>query len=208
MSKEQLLQEFAVAYEQLIETVSFAAQCGLTQWQDTWGPREIVGHLAGWEVMASVRIPRVVAGMPPAEFADQTQQTVMNDAINAAFVTLIGEQSLDTLCGLLRQAYQGNVELLKSLEDAFFQPGEYVYERTRGVIEHCQEHIEGLLLSLASLYQEQGKYAEAEPLFKRALAICERVLGPDHPHTQSVRRNYDGLLQEMGGNRRERKEET
>src|SRR5215467_13759258 len=196
MSKEQLIQEFASAYEQIIETASLTAQRGVTQRQDTWGPSEIVGHLAGWEVMASVRIPSIVAGMPPAEFADQRQQTVMNDAINAAMVTLIGEQPLDTLCGMLRQAYRRNVELLKSLEDAFFQPGEYVYERTKDVIEHCQEHIEGLVLSLALLYQEQGKYAEAEPLFKRALAICERALGPDHPHTQTVRRNYDWLLQE------------
>ncbi|MEO8972611.1 MAG: hypothetical protein ABI406_13560, partial [Ktedonobacteraceae bacterium] len=112
-----------------------------------WGPHETVGHLAGWEVMASVRIPMVVAGMPPAEFADETQQTVMNDAINAAIVTLIGEQPLATLCDMLRQAYQQNVELLRRLDDRFFQPGEYVYERTKGVIEHCQEHMQMLLLS-------------------------------------------------------------
>ena len=65
MSKEQLLQEFAEAYEKLIETASLAAQRGVTQRRDGWGPREIVAHLAGWEVMASVRIPRIVAGMPP-----------------------------------------------------------------------------------------------------------------------------------------------
>src|SRR6266567_3230583 len=131
MSKEQLLQEFAEAYEQLIETASLAVQRGVTQRRDRWGPREIVGHLAGWEVMASVRIPKIVAGMPPAEFADKTQQTVMNDAINAAMITLMGEQPL---------------ELLRSLEDSFFQPGEYVYERTKSVIEHCQEHMQQLVL--------------------------------------------------------------
>ena len=105
MAKEQLLQEFAQAYEHLMETASLAAQRGVTQGRDGWGPREIVAHLAGWEVMASVRIPRIVAGMPPAEFTDPTQQTVMNDAINAAIVTLIGEQPLETLCGMLRRAY-------------------------------------------------------------------------------------------------------
>ena len=147
MSKEQLLQKFAEAYEQLIETASLAAQRGVTQRRDRWGPREIVGHLAGWEVMASVRIPRIVAGMPPAEFADQTQRTVMNDAINAVMVTLMGEQSLETLCGMLRQAYQRNVEMLRKLDDTFFQPGQYVYERTKDVIEHCQEHLQGLVLS-------------------------------------------------------------
>ena len=144
MAKEQLLQEFAEAYEQLIETATLAVQHGVSQSQDGWGPREIVGHLAGWEVMASVRIPRIVAGMPPAEFTDPTQQTMMNDAINAAMVTLIGEQSLETLCDLLRQTYQRNVELLRSLDDTVFQPGEYVYERTKAVIDHCQEHMQQL----------------------------------------------------------------
>jgi len=201
LSKEQLLQQFAEAYEQLIEMASLAEQRGVTRQADRWGPREIVAHLAGWEVIATVHIPKVVASMPPLfVYADKTQQTVLNEALNATMVTLVGEQPLSTVCGLLRQAYRHDIEILRKLDDTFFQPGEYVYERTKAVIEHCQEHIEGLLLSLASLYQEQGKYADAEPLFKRALAICERALGPDHPHTQTVRRDYDGLLQEMGEN--------
>lgn len=146
MSKEQLLQEFAGAYEELIEKASLEVQRGVTQKQGRWEPREIVGHLAGWEVMASVRIPRIVAGIPPAEFADTTQQTMMNDAINSAMITLIGEQPLETLCDMLRQTYQRNVELLRSLDDRFFQPDEYVYERTKAVIEHCQEHMQELVL--------------------------------------------------------------
>lgn len=147
MSKEQLLQEFAQAYEQLMETAALAAQRGMTQGRDGWGPREIVGHLAGWEVMASVRIPRIVAGMPPAEFTDPTQQTMMNDAINAAMVTLIGEQPLETLCEISRQAYLRNIEMLMTLDERFFQPGDYVYERTKAVIDHCHEHMQQLDLS-------------------------------------------------------------
>lgn len=96
--------------------------------------------------MANVRIPRIVAGTPPADFTEVTQQTMMNDAINAAMITLIGEQPLETLCSMLRQSYQRNVELLRTLDDRFFQPGEYVYERTRDVIEHCQEHVQQLVL--------------------------------------------------------------
>jgi hypothetical protein len=142
MSKEPLIQEFAAAYEELIDKASLEVQRGVTQRQGRWGQCEIVGHLAGWEVIASVRIPRIVAGMPPAEFTDETQQTMMNDAM----VTLIGEQLLKTLCGLLRQTYQRNVELLRSLDDRFFQRGEYVYERTKAVIEQCQEHMQQLVL--------------------------------------------------------------
>ena len=36
--------------------------------------------------------------------------------------------------------------------------------------------------NLAALYNAQGKYAEAEPLHKRALAIFEKALGPEHPY--------------------------
>src|SRR5260370_7288919 len=115
MAKEQLLQEFADAYEQLIGTATEAAQRGVTRQADRWGPREIVAHLAGWEVMATVRIPRIVAGMPPPEFADATQQTVMNDAINAALVTLMGDQPLNTLFATLLHTYHLNVELPTNL---------------------------------------------------------------------------------------------
>ncbi|MCZ6847192.1 MAG: tetratricopeptide repeat protein, partial [Alphaproteobacteria bacterium] len=38
--------------------------------------------------------------------------------------------------------------------------------------------------SLAALYQVQGRYAEAEPLYKRALAIYEKALGPEKTETQ------------------------
>jgi tetratricopeptide (TPR) repeat protein len=42
---------------------------------------------------------------------------------------------------------------------------------------------------LAELYRAQGRYAEAEPLFIRALAIEERALGPNHPQISSSLNN-------------------
>ena len=140
MSKEHLLQELAEAYEQFISTATKAAQRGVTRTGDTWGPREVVAHIAGWEVMATMRIPKIAAGMPPLEFDDDEQNDVMNDAINAAIVAMAGEQSLETLCGVLRQAYRRDVEILRQLDDTHFQPGQYVYERTKSAVEHCQEH--------------------------------------------------------------------
>ena len=32
-----------------------------------------------------------------------------------------------------------------------------------------------------NLYSDQGRYAEAETLSKRSLAIREKILGPEHP---------------------------
>ncbi len=54
------------------------------------------------------------------------------------------------------------------------------------------------LNGLAGLYAEQGKDAEAEPLYQRALHIREQALGPDHPYTREVVRNYADLLRKMG----------
>ncbi len=36
------------------------------------------------------------------------------------------------------------------------------------------------LNNLALRYHTQGQYAQAEPLYKRSLAITEKALGPDH----------------------------
>jgi Tetratricopeptide repeat len=51
---------------------------------------------------------------------------------------------------------------------------------------------------LAVISQRQQHSQEAEPLYQRALAIFERVLGRDHPRTQTVRENYAALLRTMG----------
>ena len=40
----------------------------------------------------------------------------------------------------------------------------------------------GSLYNLAVLYDNQGKDEQAEPLYERALAIHERVLGEEHPN--------------------------
>ena len=53
------------------------------------------------------------------------------------------------------------------------------------------------LNNLALVYQAQGKYAEAEPLFKRALAIQEKALGPEHPDVATCLQNYADLLRKM-----------
>jgi hypothetical protein len=39
---------------------------------------------------------------------------------------------------------------------------------------------------------------EAEPLYRRALAIYEKALGPDHPITAIGVRNYAQFLRERG----------
>jgi hypothetical protein len=44
------------------------------------------------------------------------------------------------------------------------------------------------------LLQSKGNLDAAEPLYRRALAIDEKALGPDHPTTKTIRNNLDVLL--------------
>ncbi len=52
------------------------------------------------------------------------------------------------------------------------------------------------LNNLALLYEAQGYYAEAEPLYQRSLAIMEKVLGPEHPSVATSLENYAALLRQ------------
>ena len=54
------------------------------------------------------------------------------------------------------------------------------------------------LNNLAGLYREQGKYAEAEPLYQRALKIDEKALGPDHPDVAIRLNNLAELYRAQG----------
>ncbi len=54
------------------------------------------------------------------------------------------------------------------------------------------------LNNLAFMYHDQGKYAEAEALYKRALAIDEKALGPEHPDVAQSLENYAALLRKTG----------
>ena len=50
------------------------------------------------------------------------------------------------------------------------------------VLTACFSGLGGLLLA-------QGAYEDARPLVERALAISEKVLGPEHPSTASALRS-------------------
>jgi tetratricopeptide (TPR) repeat protein len=53
------------------------------------------------------------------------------------------------------------------------------------------------LNNLAELYGERGRYAEAEPLYKRALVILENALGPDHPDVATIVNNLARLYEDQ-----------
>jgi tetratricopeptide (TPR) repeat protein len=51
------------------------------------------------------------------------------------------------------------------------------------------------LNNLADLYEREGRAADAEPLYLRALAIREHALGPDHPDVATSQNNLAAFYQ-------------
>ena len=64
----------------------------------------------------------------------------------------------------------------------------------------CESHPDTLanLNNLAALYDSQGRYGEAEPLFKQALQLSRQVLGESHPQTLTSLNNLAGLYLDQG----------
>ena len=52
--------------------------------------------------------------------------------------------------------------------------------------------------NLAELYHAQGRYSEAEPLFRHALEASERTLGKEHPDTLVSVNNLAELYDAQG----------
>ena len=58
-------------------------------------------------------------------------------------------------------------------------------------------HVATSLNNLAGLYDSQGRYTEAEPLYLEAIKIATQVLGKNHPHTQTIMENYKTMLSQL-----------
>ena len=55
-----------------------------------------------------------------------------------------------------------------------------------------------MLNNLALVYEDQGRYAEAEPLLKRSLAVEEKSLGPDNPDLGPALNNLALVYEDQG----------
>jgi tetratricopeptide (TPR) repeat protein len=54
------------------------------------------------------------------------------------------------------------------------------------------------LNNLARLYEAQGRYADAEPLYRRSLQIREKALGAAHPDVGASLNGLAGLYRAQG----------
>lgn len=106
----------------------------------------------------------------------------------------------------LKQREEKFATAQKDVADAAFFLGQSLYEQGRykesaAAFQRCLE-IRGddarLLNNTALSLKLAGEYASAEPLYRRALAIGEKTLGPDNPNVATGLSNLGALLQAEG----------
>jgi hypothetical protein len=141
--KERIIQAFDEAYEKLIISANAAEKSGKFL-KCQWGPREILAHIAGWAAQATVQIPQVIAGIPDVTYHNDVQHAAVDDAANAAFIALIGDQSFEEVRHIANQTHQRFAAMLGTQSDSIFVPGNYVYERMKRVIDHHLQHAQEL----------------------------------------------------------------
>ncbi|CAB1119264.1 unnamed protein product [Ectocarpus sp. CCAP 1310/34] len=74
------------------------------------------------------------------------------------------------------------------------------YRASLGELESCEatEDVASSYRWVGFLFNIQGKFTEAEPLYGRSQAIQEKVLGPEHPDVATSLNNRAGLLRAQG----------
>ena len=73
-----------------------------------------------------------------------------------------------------------------------------VVEKSEHVWGKNHSRVATALNELAGLYQAQGQYTTAEPLYQRALQIREIAFGPDHPEVAESLNNLAVLYHLQG----------
>ncbi len=101
---------------------------------------------------------------------------------------------------------EGRWERLTADSQTAYQAGRYVEGRELllAALQEAEKfgeqdpRLASSLNDLAGLHRDAGNYAEAQPLFKRALAIRESALGPDHPDVAASLNNLASLYYAQG----------
>lgn len=112
---------------------------------------------------------------------------------------VLAEARLAFPCHPVLEAAALRLDALVSPSDPKWKPQVEEYLK-RAEAEFGSEAPETLfcLTILADVISDQGDFAGAEPLYRRALETRERILGPEHPDTLSSVNNLAILLHDQG----------
>ena len=136
--KEKALQDAGEAYEELREAVDGldAAQSRVV-WLGTWGAREILIHIAGWDREMAPAFARIERGEPPYRAGAYDDY----DAWNARFVEEATHVAHPKVLADLESTHQGLLAAASVLADEHFAVGAPARELLESIgPKHYREH--------------------------------------------------------------------
>lgn len=139
MSKDEMLGAFAETHDSLLIAADAAVTRGNPHGADGlgWGVREVLAHIAGWEVEATQRLPQLMAGAPARDYDA--------DTFNAAAVAAYEGQSLHEVRDSLERVHARLLNLLAGLDEAAFAPGGVAEEWVSALTRHSRAHARALM---------------------------------------------------------------
>ena len=131
------------------------------------------------------------------------------DAQTYSIHRMVQEVVKDQLGGARQAGWAERV--VRAVEQSFPEVDYQTWTRYERYIPHvllCAAHIDrwsmtfwearNLLFQAGKYFYQRGQYRESEPLFQQALAMCERVLGPEHPDTLNILNSLAVLYVDQG----------
>jgi tetratricopeptide (TPR) repeat protein len=89
---------------------------------------------------------------------------------------------------------------LKAFEQGNYTEAAQQFQSALAIVETIKPddpRLANSLMRLAVVYHTQGRYAEAEPLYQRALMLQEQMFGPDQPQLLEMLEAYANLQRRM-----------
>ena len=80
------------------------------------------------------------------------------------------------------------------------EAAQYSARRAQKQFDAADPRLSTSLNNLAALYDAKGKYRDAEPLYRRSLALAEQALGPENPNVATALNNLAELYRTQGRN--------
>ena len=192
-------------------------------WQTLTPPTQQLACLLSLFALAEIPWTLVEACLPEAD-AEELQRLRNSELVGLHLLERTG-QGMYQLHQLLREFFAAKrsqradtADMEQAFRDAVLAaaqrstetPERSLFAETTVLIPHLQAVVQlsetseqetdvALDLSwLAELYRAQGRYAEAEPRYTRALEIRARQLGADHPDVATSLNNLAGLYRAQG----------
>jgi tetratricopeptide (TPR) repeat protein len=122
---------------------------------------------------------------------------------------MVQEALKDQMGGALQAGWAERV--VCAVQQSFPEVDYQTWSRCERLIPHallCATHIDhwsmaswearNLLLRVGIYFYQRGQYWEVESLWKSALAICEQILGPEHPDTLGSLNNLAAFYTDQG----------